>query len=257
MLPYIDIFGFQLSTYLLLSVVGLGVSFVLAVFLGRQRGIVAEGTAKIFISAIAGTILGGHFLFALTNLPAIINMFSTASFSFQALWDCMKGMVFYGGLFGAIIMVYVYCRLFDDVERADVFDLFAVSAVLFHIFGRVGCFLSGCCYGVESDFGFTMYLNSSPLHFGVSRFPVQLVEAGCNLIIFAVLYIMYKRGAFKGRLIYVYLGAYAVVRFVLEFFRGDEIRGVFLGISTSQLISILIVAFLLVRSTVCILQKKI
>ena len=73
---------------------------------------------------------------------------------------------------------------------------------------------------------------------GVCRFPVQLLEAGCNLLLFVVLYWLLRKGFQRGRLLYFYLIAYGCIRFADEFLRGDSYRGVFFGISTSQGIAV-------------------
>ena len=69
-------------------------------------------------------------------------------------------------------------------------DVAALASPLFHIFGRLGCFLSGCCFGVESSVGFVYHHCLIEEANGVSRFPVQLVEAFANLFIFLLLFIL-------------------------------------------------------------------
>ena len=115
----------------------------------------------------------------------------------------------------------------------------AADDLICHGFARIGCFLAGCCYGVECEFGFTAHGNDLvPAVNDVSRFPVQLLESlGCFLIFFLILY-LYRKGKLTGRLLFVYLGVYAVLRFCDEFLRGDAIRGFIFGLSTSQFISI-------------------
>lgn len=80
---------------------------------------------------------------------------------------------------------------------------------------------------------------------GVNRFPIQLVESFYNLLLFIFIYILYKKNKLKGNLIYLYLSLYAIARFIIEFFRGDSYRGFLFGISTSQIISILIIIFVI------------
>ena len=118
---------------------------------------------------------------------------------------------------------------------------------LFHIFGRIGCFLAGCCYGIESDFGFTVHNNHlNPSINDVNRLPVPLIEAACNLLIFLFILYLFKKDKMRDKLIYVYMIIYPVVRFTLEFFRGDEYRGFLFGLSTSQWISIILFVFAIV-----------
>lgn len=113
--------------------------------------------------------------------------------------------------------------------------MIAPAIPLFHAFGRIGCFLAGCCYGFEL---------SDPIviasDFVITHFPVQLVESLFNILLFIVLNIV-QRYRPNTRILYVYMLSYAVFRFIIEFFRGDVTRGLFFGISTSQLISAIII----------------
>ena len=121
-------------------------------------------------------------------------------------------------------------------------DCAAPGLALFHCFGRIGCFLGGCCYGVESEHGvvFTNALIESVN--GVPRVPVQLYEAAFELALFFTLWALLCKGVLKNRLLLVYLISYSVGRFILEFWRGDEYRGFIFGLSTSQIVSIIVFA---------------
>lgn len=76
--------------------------------------------------------------------------------------------------------------------------------------------------------------------------PVPLIEAACNLLIFLFILYLFKKDKMRDKLIYVYMIIYPVVRFTLEFFRGDEYRGFLFGLSTSQWISIILFVFSIV-----------
>ena len=106
---------------------------------------------------------------------------------------------------------------------------YSFSVPLFHAFGRIGCFLVGCCYGVESSIGFTFHNSIIESANNVNRFPVQIVEALFNLILFFCLYNFFKHKKFKGYLLNIYFIFYPVFRFIIEFFRADSYRG-FLGV---------------------------
>lgn len=256
MYPLINVFGLEIQSYSVIAAIGFLVTMLVAVKLGKHRNITSDKSLMITALAGLGVIVGGHFLFALTNIKSIVKLISGGEFSFSDLIPYTSGMVFYGGLFGAIAFVYVYCFADKSVSRSDVFDVFAVSIPLFHAFGRVGCFFAGCCYGVESEFGITTYLNNSATHYGVCRFPVALVEAFVNLIVFAFLLYLFKKGKLHAKLILIYLSVYAPARFVLEYFRADDIRGFIFGLSTSQLISFLIVVFLIAYLFLVTIKKR-
>ena len=102
------------------------------------------------------------------------------------------------------------------------------------------CFLAGCCYGKKLNKIFSV------LNVEIDTFPVQLIEALLELFIFLILCVAenYKKDI---NLLEIYLLLYAIVRFTLEFFRGDDIRGMFYGLSTSQWISMVIILFYLIK----------
>jgi phosphatidylglycerol:prolipoprotein diacylglycerol transferase len=164
----------------------------------------------------------------------------------------LKGLTFMGGLVGgALTFVTFALSTKNKTIRKCFFPVaeIAVPCILIaHFLGRIGCFLAGCCYGVESEFGFAMH--------GTVRFPVQLLESLCNFIIAAVIYEVLKKGLLRGRVLYLYLALYAFVRFFDEFLRGDEIRGFILGLSTSQFISIFIEAFALTMLLIPIIKRN-
>jgi phosphatidylglycerol:prolipoprotein diacylglycerol transferase len=151
--------------------------------------------------------------------------------------DFFGGSVFFGGLIGGAIAGIITVRAVK-LPWYPTLDLLTTLIPLFHCFGRVGCFLGGCCYGIPSQIGFTFRHSIVAAANGVNRFPVQLCEAGFNLILFFALYILFKKGKLRGQLFFLYLVCYSTARFFLEYLRGDVIRGVWaMGLSTSQIIA--------------------
>ncbi|MGN1084787.1 MAG: prolipoprotein diacylglyceryl transferase, partial [Lachnospiraceae bacterium] len=253
MFPYFEFLGKTIGSYAVCAIIGLFVCGITAVFLGRRYKIAVEDIILVMVSIGIGLLIGGHLLYGITNLDKLTALFRNAS-SYSpkefmlGLGQCFGGMVYYGGFLGAAVGVFLHTKFSKAVDRAGIFDLFAVTIPLFHAFARVGCFLGGCCYGIESRWGFAAHNNTLvPEVNGVVRLPVQLLEAACNLVIFAVLLFLFREGIGKGKLIWYYLLFYPVVRFVLEFFRGDAARGFLWGLSTSQWISILLFACAVIR----------
>jgi len=151
------------------------------------------------------------------------------------------GFVFYGGFIGGLIAL----PLVKKIHKIDVLGI--IKAIvpcvpLAHAMGRIGCHLTGCCYGVHYDGIFHItYHNNLFAPNDVGLFPVQLLEAVLNLILAAVLLIyLLKKGPVMDT-IYIYIISYACIRFILEFFRGDAARGFVMSLSTSQVISIILV----------------
>ena len=120
-------------------------------------------------------------------------------------------------------------------------DLILPSVALAQGFGRIGCFLAGCCYGVETDSAFSVtFHDSAYAPNGVALFPSQLVSSGLDFIHFAVLCVIAKKNKTPGRIGALYLIFYSIGRFCIEFFRGDLLRGSVGTLSTSQFISIFV-----------------
>lgn len=244
MLPYISLFGLKIPTYGILSIIGVIISAIVIIVLSKKKQF---DFYDVFVTAVIaglGVFLGAHILYALTRVEDIIfaftlwDDFGNKKDFFKYLLDVSSGLVFYGGLYGGLLAGYLWIR--HKKHPLGVFsDVFAVVIPLFHTFGRVGCFFAGCCYGVEWEYGLMGRVLSPGKHEYVARFPVQLAEAFLLLVLFLLLLSLYMKGKCKGRLMLVYLSIYAVIRFTLEFFRGDEIRGHLWIFSTSQWISLL------------------
>ncbi|MGN1130007.1 MAG: prolipoprotein diacylglyceryl transferase [Ruminococcus sp.] len=246
MYPKISLFGLEYSTYGICSAIGVLLMGLVAFLLIRKTKICVEDFLIGTLVALVGAFLGAHILYGITNIPymadgvqTFINEQKDIMFLFGVIINGIGGMVFYGGLLGALGAGALYCKI-RKISIGDFSDCYAVGIPLFHVFGRIGCFLAGCCYGIESEFGFTATdaLVESCNH--VNRFPVQLLESGLNLILFAVMLILFSKKIMKNRLIFVYMFLYSIIRFVDEFFRGDIYRGIWLGLSTSQWISIIL-----------------
>lgn len=152
-----------------------------------------------------------------------------------------RGFVFYGSFVVAVPAMIMFFRK-NKLDTYRMLDVMAITTCLVHMFGRMGCFLAGCCHGkpTESPIGVTYSdprCYADPLD--TPLFPTQLMEAGSIFVIMVVLLFARDRRTFYGQLFLSYLFLYAVVRFVLEFFRGDEERGLILGaISHSQIIAL-------------------
>ena len=257
MFPQIEVLGYNVGSYGLLAVVGCLVSGVILAYLLKKRSLMFEDGIIFLLIVMAGVLVGGHLLYAVTNFKYIPLLSEKVEFEIwiKRLAQIFGGAVFYGGLFGGMLAGFIAGKVLHlDIKLWS--DLMTPIIPVFHTFGRIGCFLAGCCYGVESEFGFIVHNNEYiPSINGVVRFPVQLLEAGCNIVLATVMfYLLSKRDGnekLQGNLIYIYLISYGVIRFADEFLRGDEIRGFVGFLSTSQFISIISVtasAILLYKS---------
>ncbi len=166
------------------------------------------------------------------------------------LWFALRtfqyGFVFYGGLLcgAAAFFLAARSKRLDALKAAD---LFAPALALGHAFGRVGCFLAGCCHGRPSGSFFAVAFTDpacevDPSLLGVPLYPTQLLEAAGNLLIFLLLAAALRRRPRPGSVLALYAALYSAQRFLVEFLRGDDRGGFLLGASPAQLISLAVFA---------------
>ncbi len=245
MFPYIEIFGKMITSYAICVLLGILVMGFCCIKKAKAYQIQDYDMIVFLLICAVGVLLGGHLLYGIVNINLFIRFIAHLSRAksifmiFEALGIIFGGSVFYGGLLGGMLAGFLYAKK-KKLDLRLYSYIITPFIPLFHFFGRIGCFLSGCCYGIESKIGFTYTHSLVELANGVNRFPVQLVEAGCNLILFLILLRLQKKGKCKETLLAIYLLSYATIRFVLEFLRGDTYRGFLFGLSTSQIISILL-----------------
>ncbi len=135
------------------------------------------------------------------------------------------GLVFYGGFILATLMVILYTRK-KKMDTIRVLDVFTPAMAAAHGFGRIGCFLNGCCYGraTEAFWGVTapkgtlLYYETD----GMPVHPVQLLETAENFILCGIFWWMLKKNAPRGVVVSAYLAAYGLLRCFNEMLRGDN-----------------------------------
>jgi len=211
----------------------------LAMARAKTRGLDANRVLDLGIYIIISALIGAKLLLLVTD-------FKTFSADPRELLTLARsGGVFYGGLILAVIVALWYIRRIH-LPLWTTCDVFAPGIALGHVIGRFGCLFAGCCYGRETTVPWAITFHDPfaatnvgtpldrPLH------PTQLYEAGAELVILFVLLATEKKGRpFPGRTFWLYMLLYAVSRFVIEFYRGDE-RGMVGSLSTSQFISVLL-----------------
>lgn len=258
MIGNIVIFGREFSSYAVMALIGALAAGVFCYLMAKRKKMDEVNMVFILLFAVIGVFIGGHLVYALTNIPYFYLIGHIHDWdSFVAIMGgIFGGQVFYGGLLGGIAAGGIAAKVMKVKPLGGYTDILACAVPLFHCFGRIGCFVGGCCYGVEWEHGITFHNSMLEIANGVPRFPVQLVEAGFNLLLFLFLLWMLQKGKMKHYLFFLYLAIYAVGRFILEFFRGDTYRGIWFGVSTSQIISILILLFCGVFGLYKLLQSR-
>jgi phosphatidylglycerol:prolipoprotein diacylglycerol transferase len=213
-------------------------------YLNRVRlGMDVDSISTVILICFVGVFIGGKVFYFMED-PAghwrNMDVF---------LGDLGNGFVFYGSFLVTLLLLWVWMRKMGW-DFWDKMDDIGIAGAFVHGFGKLGCFLAGCCHGVvclNSSYG--VVFNDPKSHaepLGEALYPVQLWDAGIVFFSIAMMLLMQKRGKyFGGQLFFFYALIYGVGRFFTEGYRGDVSRGfVFDGLlSHSQFIAILVVAF--------------
>ncbi|KHK01305.1 prolipoprotein diacylglyceryl transferase [Desulfovibrio sp. TomC] len=238
-------FAILQAGYLVLSLVGMGLVYAFAM---RE---LADNPARpryrlLFLAALPVGLFGAR----------IIPIVQDAVLAGRLTWGLVAsgGLVFYGGALAMLAAIALGCRL-SRLSPWPLLDAVCLYAPLGHAFGRLGCFFGGCCFGAPTQCvlgipfpagspAFLQQRSQGLLPAGaVASLPVhpsQLYETLGNLLLFAALLLYSRRAAplSPGRLTAAYLMGYAVLRFLLEYWRGDVIRGLYYGLSASQYVAL-------------------
>ena len=234
----------EIPVYGLIGVIGVCLALAYALFSCTRYGLSRDDTAYIFVFGAIGAMVGAKVLYLIVSAGDIYGDITSGAMTLPeiAVKYMSGGMVFYGGLIGAFI-VSRHMALRYKKDPVDFLPVLVPAFALAHGISRIGCLLVGCCYGMESDGPLSIVYTSSQIApNGVPLIPVQAVEAAGEIAIFLILAMAAPAVRRRVNILYAYIVMYASMRFVLEFFRGDEVRGHIAWLSVSQWISLLMLA---------------
>lgn len=220
--------------YGLMIAIGVLSGWITAEYRARKQKIDTEHVFFLMLWCLIGGLAGARILFWITEWKTILE---DPGFILRTMTD---GFVVYGGILGGIFAGWLYCRK-KKLKFLKYFDLLIPSVTLAQGFGRIGCLLAGCCYGKETDGWLSITFQDSdfaPNH--VALIPTQIYSSILDFLHFGILLWIARKKKADGQVAAFYMIFYSVGRFVLEFFRGDLIRGSVGALSTSQFISIFI-----------------
>lgn len=233
----LEIGGQKIYSYGFFIAVGYIAALLTGRYLAKHRGLDPGPFMDLAFLAIVSGVIGARLFFVITSLPDYLAR-PGELFNF---WS--GGLVFYGGF----ILATVACLAFGYWKKMPIWlstDIVVTSVALAHAFGRIGCFAAGCCHGSTCPYPWGMVNLSSfvsPALKDVPLHPVQLYESFALFMLSGLLiYLVRRKKLPDGQPALIYLCGYAAIRFVMEFFRGDDERGFVLGgwLSTSQAIGL-------------------
>ena len=197
--------GFTVHSYGLFIAAGFLLGIGLAVKEARRKGIPADKILDLSFYIILSAILGSRLLFALINYPHYLEH----PLDFFKVWE--GGLVFYGGLILSFLTGLWIIRK-QNLPFWETADLMAPSIAIGQVFGRLGCFAAGCCFGQPTNrfWGITFSHPDSLAPTGIALHPTQLYESLTALLIFLILWFLKDRQKVSGRLFLYYLFLYGL-----------------------------------------------
>ncbi len=203
----------------------------------KQYHLKFEDVNTLFLILLLAAIIGGK----------VFYFFENPSYYATHITELMtgRGFVFYGSFLFTIPVMLVFFKA-HKLPVFGMLDIMGITVCIVHIFGRMGCFMAGCCHGKPWDGLWAVTFTdahslASPLD--TALHPTQLYSATMIAVILVVLLRIKKRQVFSGQIFLSYLILYATGRAVIEVFRGDISRGFIIEgyVSHSQLISFIII----------------
>lgn len=229
-----EIFGFKVYSYGFMIAIGILSAVLLFTNRAKKKGYDEDSLFNLIIFSIIGGVLGGKLLFIITEFKSIMKDPSI-------LLDFGYGFVIFGAIILGGLTLFLYCKI-KKWNALEVLDLVAPGVAMAQGFGRIGCFLAGCCYGAKTDsFLGVEFPADSLAPSGVHLHPTQIYSSIFDFILAFFLLWYSKRANKNGKVVGMYAVIYSVGRFFVEFLRNDP-RGNVGSLSTSQFISIFTLA---------------
>ncbi len=237
MYPYINFFGYKILSYWVALYTGIIIGIFLILYIAKEYHI---NRFKILISVIFVVYIGlafSHFTSFLIYYPKFILKHPWRMFIF---WE--GGLTAYGGIIGGVLGLFIVAKS-TNFSFWQIADIFTPSLAIGFFFGRIGCFLNGCCYGIPTDlpWGINFTNPDSVAPGGVIRHPTQIYEAIGWFFIFLYLWNKKDKVLVKGDLFITLIVAYGGLRFIVERFRADSVFVFHTPLKMAQLIGLIIV----------------
>jgi len=228
--PVLLQFGpFTVTSYGFMVALGIAAGLVVVLRAGKHRGMDTDTLLDLALYMIVAGVIGSRAAYVFLEWEK----YGTEPWAMLRVWD--GGLSFFGALALCLVVVIWFTRR-RDLRLTRVGDLLALGVAVGYPFGRIGCFLNGCCYGLPTDhvFGVTFPFDE------VVRHPTQLYSAGAGVLIFLLLWILSRKKSFDGFLMWVFLILYGVYRFVIDFWRVSPPAGID-ALTVGQLVSLAVV----------------
>lgn len=225
-----ELFGIKVYSYGLMIAIGIILAGIMFIKRAKRDKYDEDHLFNALIITVISGVVGAKLLYIIVEIKSIISNPSM-------LKNIGSGFVVYGGIIGGILGLLIYSKI-KKWNTLEIFDFAVPSVALAQGFGRIGCFLAGCCYGKKTDLwiGVKFPLDSLAPS-GVCLQPTQLYSSAFDFALAAFLILYAREKKVNGRVFSMYIMIYSIGRFLIEFLRNDP-RGSIGFLSTSQVISI-------------------
>jgi len=232
----ITIGKFTLHGYSVMIALGFIVAMGLCILKAKKEKKNEDVIIDIGMICIIAGFLGAKILYIIVSFKDLIaDPKSVIGFP-----QIFSGFVVYGGIIGGTLGVFIYSKI-KKINMFEYFDFMLPFIAINQGFGRIGCFLAGCCYGAPThSFLGVVFPEGSIAPAGIKIWPTQLFSAGGDFLIAIILLLVSKKNKKTGNISILYIILYGVGRFMVEFLRNDA-RGSVGIFSTSQFIALIMV----------------
>jgi len=221
--------NFTIYTYGFILSIGVICSLYLLLKQARRESYSQDAIFDLAFVILLSGIIGARLLYIFLNIEFYLENPK------EIIMLHHGGLAIFGGFLLAIISAVIYLKI-KKLSFMEMADLFSPFVALAHSIGRIGCFFNGCCYGLASKFGIFFISHETIL------IPAQLIASFLLLMLFIYLRILQSRNNLPGKVFASYLILYSLIRFCLEFVRGDSLR-IYFGLTIFQIFSIAFFVF--------------
>jgi phosphatidylglycerol---prolipoprotein diacylglyceryl transferase len=223
-----------IHTYGLLVALGFLAAIILASTRAREFNVDRDLIFDLSFWILLSALIGARALEVMTNF----SYYRFGLLRILKIWE--GGLSFYGGLAGGVLGGILYVK-YRKLSVWDIGDLIVPYLALGQAIGRIGCFFAGCCYGKVCTASWAVHFNhpQSLAPTGIPLHPTQIYESLADFLIFLILLNIGKKREFPGQVFLLYFVLYAAVRFIIEFYRGDN-PAVWYGFTLYQIFSVVI-----------------
>lgn len=234
----IELGPLQIRYYGLFYALGFVIAYFLIYYLAKRKelNITKDDVADLLTYEVIGIILGARVVYVVFYNPLF---YFQNPFEILAVWH--GGLSFHGGLAGAIVAGYLFCKK-KKIEFYDIADIAVAPVALALALGRIGNFMNAELYGRIAkvpwciDYTKNQFIENLP---NGCRHPSQIYESIKNLTIFAVLWLIKDKKLPKGFMFWSFVTLYGLFRTVIEFFRqpDEQIGFIFNYFTMGQVLS--------------------